>query len=159
MARKSTIETHKDRGAIEAALLEGQSLRNIAEQYSVSVTALHRHKNEGIHPTLSKAQEAQEAARADDLLAQVRHLQVKALNILEKAEKANDLKAATGAIREARACLELLAKLQGELDERPVVNLTLNPVWLEVRSVLLVALEPFPEAREAVAKALQGVNS
>jgi hypothetical protein len=33
--------------------------------------------------------------------------------------------------------LELLGKLAGELDERPVVNLNVSPEWLELRAVIV----------------------
>jgi hypothetical protein len=55
--------------------------------------------------------------------------------------------------------MELVGKLTGEL--RPdnqvlVVNLQQSPEWVELRSRLLVALQPFPEARSRVALALTG---
>ncbi len=51
--------------------------------------------------------------------------------------------------------LELLAKLVGQLDERPVVNLLVAPEWVALRSRMVVALAPFPEARLALAAALE----
>ncbi len=74
---------------------------------------------------MTKAQEAQEVAQADNLLEQVQNLQAKALSILAKAEAAGDLRTALQGIREARSCLELLAKLQGELQQEGTVNITL----------------------------------
>lgn len=49
---------------------------------------------------------------------------------------------------------QLLAKLLGQLDERPQINVLLAPEWLQVRSTLLMVLAPYPEARLAVAGAL-----
>jgi len=49
---------------------------------------------------------------------------------------------------------QLLAKLLGQLDERPQVNVLMAPEWLQVRVALLTALAPHPEARQAVAAAL-----
>jgi len=95
---------------------------------------------------LLKAKEVEEATRADDLLEQVRHLQTHALDILERAEKAGDLRTALAAISQARGNLELLGKLAGELDERPVVNLHISPEWLELRAVIVGALEPDSQA-------------
>jgi len=46
--------------------------------------------------------------------------------------------------------LELTAKLMGELDERPQINVLVAPEWILVRTALLDALRPFPEARVAV---------
>jgi hypothetical protein len=101
------------------------------------------------------AQAAEEVAQADTLLEQVGDLQERALAILDKAEEAGELRTALGAIREARGNLELLAKLLGELDERPVVNLSVSPEWLELRAVIVTALEPHPEALRAVVGALE----
>ena len=55
------------------------------------------------------------------------------------------------------AVAKLLAKLTGELDERPqvqVLNVAASPEWAETRARMLHALQPFPEARQAVALAL-----
>jgi len=84
----------------------------------------------------------------------VQELRDRALRILERAERSQDLQTALRAIREARQCVELLAKLAGELSEAPQVNILLSPQWAEIRRTILVALEPFPEARAAVAEVL-----
>jgi hypothetical protein len=106
-----------------------------------------------------KARQVEEAASADDLLDQVRNLQTHALDILERAEKVGDLRTALAAISQARGNLELLVKLAGELDERPVTNILISPEWLELRAVIVGALETHPGAREAVLSALEGVNN
>ena len=59
---------------------------------------------------------------------------LQALDILDRAEKARDLRTALAAISQARGNLELLGKLAGELDERPIVNLNISPEWLEAIS-------------------------
>ena len=82
-------------------------------------------------------------------------MQAHALNILERAEKAGDLRTALAAISQARGNLELLGKLAGELDERPVVNLNVSPEWLELRTVIVGALEPYSQAREAVLRTIE----
>jgi hypothetical protein len=108
---------------------------------------------------LLKAKEVEEVARADDLLEQVRNLQTHALSILERAENAGDLRTALAAISQARGNLELLGKLAGELDERPVVNLNVSTEWLELRAVIVGALEPHTEARGAVLQAIEGAGN
>jgi hypothetical protein len=105
------------------------------------------------------ARAAEEVAEADDLLGQVQDLQARTLAILEAAEGSNQHRTALSAIREARSNLELLAKLLGELDERPVVNLNVSPEWLELRAVIVGALEPYHEARGAVLRAIEGGRS
>jgi hypothetical protein len=155
MARTCTICTHVSLADINAALIAGQlPLRTIADHWSVSKTALLRHQAEHLPEHLAQAQDAREVAQADDLLAQVRSLQAKALGILATAEQQGDLRTALLAIREARGSLELLAKLLGELDERPQINVLVDPEWLSLRTVLLEVLRPYGEARAAVATAL-----
>lgn len=158
MPRKCSICEHPQAEEINTALLNGVSLRNIAERYSVSKTALHRHKDH-IPISLVKAQQAEEAARADSLLKQVVELKDKALAILDKAEQAGDNRTALLAIREAKGCLELLAKLLGELHEQTTVNVLISPQWVSLRAVILQALDPYPEAKLALAQALREVET
>ena len=122
MPRKCTVCEHEKVEEINRLLLEGVSLRDIAGRYSVSKTALHRHKESHLPAELTKAQEAREIAKADSLLDQVIELRDKALSILDKAEQAGDLRTALQGVREAKGCLELLAKLQGELQKRTEVQ-------------------------------------
>jgi hypothetical protein len=124
--------------------------RSVAKRFGLSESAVYRHKNEHLPAHLLKAREVEEEARADELLDQVRNLQVHALDILERAEKAGDLRTALAAISQARGNLELLGKLAGELDDRPVENLNVSPEWLELRAMIVGALEPYGEAKEAM---------
>ncbi|MEO7474680.1 MAG: hypothetical protein ABIY46_05040, partial [Gemmatimonadales bacterium] len=65
-----------------------------------------------------------------------------------------DLKTALGGIREARGCLELLGRLEGELQDAPAVNVTVSPEWGIMREIIVGALESYPDAKRAVAQAL-----
>ncbi len=159
MPRTCTICEHPEREAIDRALVGGASNRSAASLYDVSEAAVRRHKGNHIPATLARAEEAKESSRADDLLGQVRALQGKTLGILLRAEGAGDLRTALGAIREAKGNVELLAKLSGKLDERPVVNLNVSPEWLQLRTVIVGALEPHPDARESVLRAIEGVGN
>ncbi len=156
MARTCTVCVHPEREAIDEALVAGESTGKLAGRYrTIDERAFRRHRANHLPAALARAHEAEEATRADDLLSQVRDLQDRALAILDKAEDAGELRTALGAIREARGNLELLAKLLGELDERPV-NVLVSPEWLEIRAVIVGALEPHESARRAVLRALEG---
>ena len=159
MPRSCTICEHPDREAIDRSLVGDASNLSVSSLFGVSESAVRRHKANHLPAKLVMAQAAEEVAQADDLLQQVRDLQSRALAILGKAEAAGDLRTALGAIREARGNLELLAKLLGELDERPVVNLDVSPEWLELRAVIVASLEPYSDARGAVLRALDGVGN
>ncbi len=158
MSRTCTICSTRSRESIDRALVAGAAFPALAAKYRVSEDALGRHKANHLPAALVKAHDSEEVSRADDLLGQVRNLQGRALAILEKAEAAGELRTALGAIREARGNLELLAKLLGELDERPV-NVLISPQWLELRAVIVTALEPHAEARESVLRALEGAGN
>lgn len=154
MPRVCTICSHYDIDKIDKQILEGISLRNIAERYSLSATSVHRHKKH-LKVNLLKANEVKEMARADTLLEQVKDLQSRALSVLYKAEESQDWRAANGAIREARACIELLGKLAGELQEGTKVNIIVSAQWLELRTTIIKALESYPEAKLAITRALE----
>ncbi len=158
MPRVCTICTHKNRAAIDKALVERQAFRAIARQHNVSKDALLRHHDDHLPAALVKAQDATEAAQADALLAQVVDLRDKALGVLDTAQESEDLRAAIGAIREARGCVELLAKLAGQLKDAPTVNILVSSEWQGLQAVILQALEPHATARLAVAEALTTVE-
>ena len=156
MPRRCTVCDHPERHRIDEALVSGTPYRSVAKQFELSESAVYRHKTDHLPAHLLKAREIEEVARADDLLDQVRTLQIHALDILERAEKSGDLRTALSAISQARGNLELLGKLAGELDEHPVVNLNVSPEWLELRAVIVGALAPYSEARESVLRAIEG---
>jgi hypothetical protein len=159
MPRRCTVCDQPERNGIDEALVSGAPYRTVAKRFVLSESAVYRHKTEHLPAHLWKAKEAEEAARADDLLDQARNLQAHALHILECAEQAGDLRSALAAISQTRDNLELLGKLAGELDERAVTNVLISPEWLELRAVIVGALEPHPGVREAVLSALEGVSN
>ncbi len=158
MPRRCTICTHQSRAKIDQALVAQNRFRTIAGQYGVSKSALVRHHDDHLPAALVKAQDATEAAQADALLAQVVDLRDKALDVLDTAQGSKDLRAAIGAIREARGCVELLAKLAGQLKDAPTVNILVSSEWQGLQAVILQALEPHADARLAVAEALTAVE-
>jgi hypothetical protein len=158
MPRSCTVCEHAEKDAIDQALVGSSSNRSVASLYDVSEAAVRRHKVNHLPAKLVMAEKAAEVVEANNLLDQFGDLQRRALAILDKAEEAGELRTALSAIREARGNLELLAKLLGELDERPVVNLNISPEWLELRAVIVGALEPHPEALSAVVGALEGAE-
>ena len=158
MPRSCTVCSLPRREAIDRALVGGASNRSVASLYDVSEAAVRRHRTNHLPARMVMAEKAAELVEADNLLDQVGDLQRRALGILDRAEEAGELKTALSAIREARGNLELLAKLLGELDERPVMNLNISPEWLQLRAVIVGALERHPEALGAVVGALEAAE-
>jgi hypothetical protein len=159
MPRVCTVCVHDDRPAVDQALVNHRPYRNIAGQFRLSTSALVRHHDDHLPEALTRAKAAEATARADDLLAQLRALRSKAMALLLAAEKAGDYRTALAGIREARACLELLAEMSQAIDRRPTLNLLIAPEWLATRSALLEALRPYPEASTAVAARLMALEA
>lgn len=154
MARPCTVCQHPNRDRIDEAIATGESFRGIARRFCVSEDSVQRHARAHLPATLLEGTRAAEVARGDRLLHQVTVLRDRALGILDRAERTQDLRTALGAIREARGCVELLAKIAGEISEAPQVNLRLAHEWLELRQTILQALAPYPAARAALVEVL-----
>jgi len=159
MTRVCTVCSHENRAGIDFALLSVTAVRSIKNLNGLTHPSVIRHRENHLPTTLLKAQEAEEIADADNLLAEIRDLQRKTYGILEKAEAAEDLRTALGAIREARGNLELLAKLAQLIDDRPQINLHISPEWLELRAVIVTALDAHPEAQQSVLRAIEGTHA
>jgi hypothetical protein len=127
--RVCTICRHERREEIDRALLSRAPLRTIADRWSVSKTAVIRHR-EHVGAMLAKAAEKQEEARGDRLLDQLLDLQSRTLALLAEAEDDDDRRTRLGAIREARSNLELIGRFLGELDSGEtninLVNVTVD---------------------------------
>src|SRR5215211_8078589 len=161
MSRVCTVCSHEDRFDIDTILVDrSASYRDIAERFALSKTAVSRHVTGGhISELLSLAADAERAARADSLLDRIEDLQARTLAILEASEETREHGTALSAIREARRNLELIGEVTKELDRTPSFNLHLNPEWLEIRTAIVVALDPHPEAKDAVVRAIESVGN
>ena len=160
MPRRCTVCDSPKRDEVDRALVAGASFRDIAGQCpGLTKSAVARHAAEHLREALAKAEGAKEPARADDLLPEMRTLQRVTLGILAKAAAADDLRTALGAIREARGNLELLAKLAGQLEATPTVNVLVSAEWRAVQAVILRELTSHPELRQRVATALLGIGT
>jgi hypothetical protein len=157
--RICTICSHPQRDEIDRLLVAADASNlGISSLFGVSESALRRHKSRHMPAALARAHAAEVVANADDLLAHVGELHAKARDLLGKAETAGDLKTALQGVREARGCLELLGRLMGELQDGQTINVLILPEWVSIRSVLVESLALYPEARTAVAGALEGIG-
>lgn len=133
MPRVCTVCASKHKQAVNSDLLAGIANRTIANQYGLSVDAVNRHEKNHLPAEMVRAQDAADVADADillrqvqDLQAETRDLQESALSLLAQAETAGDLRTAVAANREARGCIELLARLRGELQNTAVNVAVIN---------------------------------
>jgi DNA-binding CsgD family transcriptional regulator len=120
-----SVCVHAEREAIDRAILDGESNRQIADRFGVGRMMVQRHKPH-IAGALVQAQEVKEVARADTLLDQVQDLNRRALAILARAEEGGDVRECCAAIRECRGVLELLAKVAGQIPPENQTNVLIN---------------------------------
>ena len=160
MPRRCTICTHPQREEIDRALVEGESFRNMARRFGVSLGALHRHRTH-IRDDVQQAIEAKAVRSGRSVLDRIRELNREARSLLEEARSRGRYAAAVQAIGAATRLLELEAKLLGELDERPHVNVQMGAVVMVPKGVLeaiyRAVLDAPEEVRERVALALAEV--
>jgi hypothetical protein len=160
--RPCTICTRSDVAEIDAALVSGPALPAISRHFALSRHALARHRDQHMplaaRQSAAESQSKAEATRGATLLESASELRIKALIILHKAETAGDLRTALMGVREAARCIELMAKLTGEIDGRATVNILINPAFVQVRAAIILALAGYPEARAAVSSAMEAIQ-
>jgi peptide subunit release factor RF-3 len=143
-------------------LAGGESLPAVARRYKVSPDALRRHRAAHLTPALVKVAVerygAETAASAfESVVGRLEGLVDRLEGLLTVAEDRKSLMGAANLAREIRSSLELIARLRGELDTRPItatVNILATPEFTGVVSRLIAALAPYPEARLAAAQVL-----
>jgi predicted transcriptional regulator len=159
MPRECTICSSGHRDEMEDAYLAGMPKRRIASHYGVTERAVRHHLREHLPELLALARDAERAARADTLLDRIEALHSRTMAILEAVEGTDEHGTALAAIREARRNLELIGEVTRELDRAGTINLQLNREWLELRTAIVLALEPHPDARESVVRAIEAAGN
>lgn len=162
MTRTCTVCNHKDIEEINRRLINKEAYRDIAGQYKLSKSAVERHfngnplKNEPGHiaELLSKSNDIKEIVNADSLLLKLQEEAVFVREMRDSAKEGGDIELALKAVDRALKCIELYAKVQGLIHDHPTVNITLNAEWIGLRTTIITALDPFPDARRAVIDAL-----
>lgn len=156
LGRPCTVCQHPQHEEINMLLASSDlTYTEISRKYGVSDDALRHHRKKHFTEILAKAHSTEDVAEANRLLADIRDLREKAINILVKAENAGNLKTALLGIREARGCIELLAKVEGQIKDGQQITIINNPEWVELRSMIINTLQPYPDARKAVIDALK----
>lgn len=164
MSRACTICAHPKREEIDMLLLSGEPYRSVAKRYEASEPAMFRHKDH-IPKLLLKAKDSEEVAHADNLMAQLREVRQKTLELLDLATKAGSTKAygpPSSYLAEIRRQIELLAELEGRLASQPQINLQQvniydSPAWDAVGAMLARVLAGHPDLKAQVASELQAL--
>jgi hypothetical protein len=160
--RPCTTCNHPLRTAIDKHLiLRTMTVQAMAKKYDIGEEALRRHRDAHIseetkRELLLQARVEKQEAVADDLNAErveiddgLRKILREIDGILQRAKQNGDDPLALGSLKEMRAALMDLAKLQGTLRNELTVNVSLNeaPQWLQLRAILMEVFERHPAAK------------
>ena len=140
MSRRCTICDHPDRVQIETRLLENAPLRNIAERFGISTTALHRHKESHITARLASAHAAQEATDAGTIMDRLRALNAEVRELLTQAKAAKDIELVLKVLTRAEVQLALEARL---LSEQQVIDIQVYELTRMKMSEALIRLRSY----------------
>ncbi len=164
--RVCTVCKHEKRREIDRELVAGASFRAIAGRYTLSKSAVERHKSEHLPARMLKGAEKRAVIDGRSLLEQLAELGAETRAVLEetrsfapKGDACEECRqrpvVALRAIQRLEKQLELQGRLLGELKEGPTVNVLVSPEWVALRSCILGALSRFPDAQKAVSYAIQ----
>ena len=148
---RSTVAVHPERSRIEAKLRQGVPVTHVAEEFNLSRQAVSRAK-----ARLLARPAGQGDADRVAMMRQVRVLYDSTIDLMTRAKNANAPRSFLAATGEARKVLALMSKILGLLNEPAAapVAVTVNVDIAELKQVILVALTPYPAARQACAAAL-----
>lgn len=162
---KCTVCASPDRDAIDRALIGGASAATVSGRFGVSESSVKRHRRshtpiEVVSAHADEPEISQPAAAIDipsEMLAQFR----RSGQALEAARRGGGHLSINAALREHRQTLEAIsrwnteqAKIAAMNRTDQVVNVLQTGQWLLARTAVMKALNPYVEARLAVADAL-----
>ena len=133
------------------------SLQQYADKVGCTKPSVERHVKGHLPDAILKAKDIEDVANGDTILDELKKARERTYALLDKAEAAANTKvygAPVAYLREIREQLKFIAELEGKLATQPTINITLNAEWISLRTTIIQALEPFPDARRAVIDAL-----
>jgi hypothetical protein len=170
---RCTVCAHERRHQIEIGLVHGVAARVLGERFKLSKDAIHRHAANHLTPAMRAAILAAQKPTAIDLdalrtsesegiLAQLVGQRARLLSHGDLALELGDVKACVAVESALTGNLTLVAKLLGQLVQHHDVRHTsilISPDYLRLRSTLVDALRPYPDAMRAVGAALHRMES
>ena len=154
MSRQCSICARPDVNEINQMLISEKPLLQISKKYAISYSALIRHYENHITRDMTRSVDAEKVSNADSLLQKLIEYENDARRYRDMAEEDGDIDLALRAVDRALKCVEIGSKIRGLIQEQTQVNILVNPQWIELRSTIIKALEPYPDARRAIIDAL-----
>lgn len=156
MARTCTICTHPERQTIDESLVSRVPYRDIAKRHDVTLSALSRHMDGHVSPALAAIQAEKEQQGAETAFDMFVELRDEARSILDAAKEDGKPTIALNAIARLESIVVMMAKITGELNERPqvMVNLFESPEMRQLIRIVQEVCTAHPELRAEIARRL-----
>jgi predicted deacylase len=148
---------------INAALLGGGRLSEVARRFRVSDDALGRHANAkhwpGAEPRVAAESREATVEQGNKLLVMAGKLRDKRVELALACEAKGDLRGAGEGIASAARILQLCAELEGTIDYAPkTLNVSVTNNFAVLQVAILGALADEPTARAKVLLALETIE-
>ncbi len=152
--------SHQNRADFERRwLLEEQTLSQIAKEIGCSISMVHKHMHNHLAGQADKVRKALDSGSLD-VLTELEGLYRTCDHFLKEAQSSENWPQAKAFVAEARQVLTVIAEVQGKIQKINLqLNVYSNPQVVVLIDKILTALEPWPQARLEVAKALEVANN
>jgi len=172
MPTASTVLRHPNRAQIEMDLASGKPIRQISAKYGISIHVLYRYKAQ--IPAQLKAKHMGARLRAgvdldrlridesEGILQNLAMQRARLLLVQDSALESGDRREVAYIADVIHRNVKLTGVYLGEFARHQVktsINILISAEYLELRAKLLQVLSGFPEARRAVAGALQDAEA
>jgi hypothetical protein len=169
---RKAIRDRDDYAQIQAELLDGKSVRAISKKYGVHEGALYKHrakmpaalKASALGQRLKPGCDLEEIRKeeSEGLLLSLAQQRVRLIWQQDAAIADGNHQAVATLASGIHRNLELVGRMVGELNQhvqKTTVNILMSADYLRLRTALVKALQPYPDAARAVAAALYAAES
>lgn len=156
-----TVCNHARRDELDRALTSGSLTQSdVAREVGCHPSIVSRHRKNHILPKVKRQIEADPVLGEVDLIVELRTLFCRMKHHLDRAEDADNWQAIRAFHAEARQDLETLARIAGTIHDGNVTQVAVNvgADWPRIRTALVRALAPYPDARTAVLASLESLE-
>ncbi len=151
MSRMCTICIHENRHDIEACIANGDANSKVAKRFGTSASAVLRHK--GNCGLVRMDQRTERWRSRVDIVGNLVVLASEACADHKNAREAESHMAVAALHGRRKDLLMAISEMQGPEDAN-AGELSKHPGFAAMRDAILAALEPFPEAKQALMRTL-----
>ena len=155
MGMRCKVCGHAEVEAIDKALVEGKTLREIAEQWGFTTSSVHRHKVRDLSEKVKRGKELQADEEASGLVERLAELTRETREITREALRKRDWGLALRSIARKEKQVAMEWKLVGPQEEVEEAE-EVRKEWWGLWQDFVQTLERYPEAHAAVLEMLHG---